>query len=733
MSNRPDVNSPHASGAHSAAVGLNFGIINTGDRPVFMMPPSARLVSPSEVVLTNTITKLPRPGTEVFLGRGDVLSHLQEARKKGPARHVIFGLGGVGKSELALQHAERQQHELSLTWWITAETPDQISSGLLSLTSRLTSTPVGALSLEVAVDWAVEWLNQNQDWLLILDNVSEPAHIVSLLGKLHGRGQVIITTRRDVRWPRRVDAIRLTVLSPEKAIELISRIVDLNDDRNLEAISTIAELLGFLPLALDQAAAYISQTQISPSRYVEKLLKGPARMLDSAAAGDKEQETVLKVWDITMAALVERSQAAVECLYILAFYAPDDIPRVIMDESNGDEDLDACLGLLASFSMVTLTPESVHIHRLVRNILAMGMLSHPDAGKYLRDIAFDWLFAHLVPNPAEHVDKWPLLRRLTPHFMSLANFYAPEDWTEDYGAACHAYGNFESIQGNYRRALHFRKIAMDVAMSLLGEENLATVTAMCNTGASLRDVGEIDKAIELQERALDVAESCGASSEDLAIMTGQLGRTYGMAGDDEKSLRFIESSVSMAEKAFGRDHHETALRLADLGNFHLYLDDFSKAMPLLERALRIAERQLDSQHPLVAIRMRDVANAHYKGHGNIVKAVKLAKEALTIFEETLGPEHAITGETVKLLADIYHSAGRYNTALKFAQRALLTAKDLSPLELSMHHTQIAVLLTHLGRHREAIQSIEKAYVDGMDEVSISALKELTKTIKGRAR
>ncbi|MBX9362959.1 tetratricopeptide repeat protein [Streptomyces sp. WAC04114] len=714
-------------------MGSNFGIINTGDQPVFMMQPSSRLLSPDEVIVTNPVTRLPRPGTEVFLGRGDVLRHLQEARKQGSTRHVIFGLGGVGKSELALQHAESQQQELSLTWWITAETPDQISSGLLSLTSRLTSTPVSALSLEDAVDWSIEWLNQNHDWLLILDNVSEPAHVVSLLGKLHGRGQVVITTRRDVRWPRRIDTIRLPVLSSEKAIELIAQIADFNNDVDLTAISKIAEFLGFLPLALDQAAAYMLQTQISPSRYMEKLLKSPAQMLNSAAAGDKEQEATIKVWNITMAALAERSQDAVECLYILAFYAPDDIPRVIIEELNGDDDFDAYLGLLASFSMVTLTPEAVHIHRLVRNVLVMGMLSHPELGKSLRDTAFDWIFAQIVPNPADHVDKWPLLRRLTPHFISIANFYSPEDWTEEYGAACHAYGNFESIQGNYRRALHFRRVAMDVAVSLLGENNLTTVAAMSNAGASFRDVGEISKAIELQERALDMAESCGASNEELAVMTGQLGRTYGMAGDVQKSLLLIERSVSMAEETFGREHHETALRLADLGNLHLYLDEFSKAIPLLERALRIAERQLDPRHPLVAIRMRDVANAYYKSGGNIVKAVKLAKEALPIFEETLGPEHGITSESVKLLADIYHSAGRHDTALRLAQRALLTAKDLSPLELSMRHVQIAVLFTHVGRHSEAIKSIEKARVDGMDELSISALEELTKTIKGRVR
>ncbi|MEV7425467.1 tetratricopeptide repeat protein [Streptomyces sp. NPDC091212] len=216
-------------------------------------------------------------------------------------------------------------------------------------------------------------------------------------------------------------------------------------------------------------------------------------------------------------------------------------------------------------------------------------------------------------------------------------------------------------------------------------------------------------------------------------MTGQLGRTYGMAGNAEKSLCFIERSVSLTEDAFGPEHHETALRLADLGNLHLYLEEFSKAIPLLERALRIAEQQLDPRHPLVAIRMRDVANAYYRGGGNIIKAVKLAKKALAVFEETLGPEHGITSESVKLLADIYHSAGRYDIALRLAQMALSTAKSISPLEISMRHVQIAVLFTHLGQRGEASKSIERAHVDGMDEESVSALGELVKAIKGRVR
>lgn len=136
----------------------------------------------------------------MFVGRDSALGRLTGALA-GDASAVVtqavYGLGGVGKSELALQYAVACRAEYPLIWWITAEDAARVQAGLAALATRLCRPVATAGTTAEAADWAVGWLQVHRGWLLILDNVSDPDDVEPLLGQLAG-GHILITTRRDI-------------------------------------------------------------------------------------------------------------------------------------------------------------------------------------------------------------------------------------------------------------------------------------------------------------------------------------------------------------------------------------------------------------------------------------------------------------------------------------------------------------------------------------------------------
>ena len=281
---------------------------------------------PAAVDLAGPVTGLPRRPVRVFEGRDEalgVLARALTARGGAVVTQAVYGLGGVGKSELALHYADARRGDYGLVWWITAADAGQVEAGLAGLAGRLCPVVAVAGTTGDAAGWATGWLQAHDRWLLILDNVEDPADIEPLLGQLGG-GHVIVTSRRDADWGRLADPVQLDVLDPAAAAQVLILRTGQHGAVDEGAASRIAAELGFLPLALDQAAAYIVQQRISLTAYLDSLRRNPARM---HAAGSNAQRTIARLWDLHVTAIRDRSPAAARLLGVLAMYAPDAIPR----------------------------------------------------------------------------------------------------------------------------------------------------------------------------------------------------------------------------------------------------------------------------------------------------------------------------------------------------------------------------------------------------------------------
>ncbi len=253
-----------------------------------------------------------------FVGRDDELSELTaELEVEGPVVvAAVHGLGGIGKSTLANRYAAGRAQVVRPVWWVTADRSASVQAGLAGLAAALQVEESAGLELEVLAERAVVWLATHTGWLLVLDNVTDPDHIAPLLGRA-GSGRIIVTSRLSQGWHRLgMKVIRLDVLAEREALLLLHRLAHPDTPTTpgtagfaegskewAGAVALVREL-GYLPLAIEQAGAYLNQAAQTPAAYLDRLRAQPQVMYDKAAEGTpreqrppgSDQETRIRGW-----------------------------------------------------------------------------------------------------------------------------------------------------------------------------------------------------------------------------------------------------------------------------------------------------------------------------------------------------------------------------------------------------------------------------------------------------
>ncbi|MEJ8653447.1 NB-ARC domain-containing protein [Streptomyces sp. MS1.AVA.3] len=256
-----------AHGDRAVAVGGdNYAPILTGDGARAVSLPREALRPPAEVAAPAGLDNLSvRPG--LFVGRTAELDRLDGALADpgGVVVQAVHGLGGIGKSTLAAYWAATRTHGCAPIRWITADNSSSVQEGLVALAGAL-EPPLtdDALPPEALAERALQWLATHTGWLLLLDNVNDPADIAPLLARAHARGRFLITSRLATPWHGIPTVLRLDVLEETESLTLLTRIATTAGPRDLDGAAELCAELGHLPLAVEQVAAYLAQSPLPP-------------------------------------------------------------------------------------------------------------------------------------------------------------------------------------------------------------------------------------------------------------------------------------------------------------------------------------------------------------------------------------------------------------------------------------------------------------------------------------
>ncbi|QJT00945.1 hypothetical protein G9272_12020 [Streptomyces asoensis] len=312
----------------------SIGVAISGDNARIVVLPNEAVHWAHAVEAPAEAGFLPASASGVFVGREQELTGLREmltgagsAAVVQPSQvraRAIHGLGGVGKSALALHYADRYRSAYTLVWWITAESPEAIVNGLAGIAAQLCPEWAQAVGPDERAAWAITWLQAHPGWLLIFDNVETPADLRPYLGTLN-RGHHLATSRKSTGWHKLAPKMALGLLPLDEATDLLCAIAfqdcaPTGEQRN--AARQLAADLGCLPLALEQAGAYAYRTGTDLDTYRQSL----ALVLDEGDDVDDRERTIARIWDHTLTAINARKPLAVTLLHTMAWLAPDEIP-----------------------------------------------------------------------------------------------------------------------------------------------------------------------------------------------------------------------------------------------------------------------------------------------------------------------------------------------------------------------------------------------------------------------
>ncbi|MFI7660396.1 FxSxx-COOH system tetratricopeptide repeat protein, partial [Micromonospora parva] len=596
---------------------------------------------------------LPKPPTRLFVGRQEEFAALEAVMSAGTGVicQAVHGLGGVGKTELALQYAHRWRDRYPVRWWVTADSPAAIENGLAALTARMNPDLVLTATAAEAAGWAVGWLQNQSGWLLVLDNVEQRSDVEPLLAQLD-TGHLLITTRRDVNWETLADGcLRLGMLDRESAVRLL---LERGEQQDLLAAAVLADELGHLPLALQQAAGYLRQTRLPVSVYLDRLRAQPAEVLNTIAEGDQAERAVAQVWLLTLDRLREVRPAAIDLLRILSCYASDEVPRSILagyaDQTGA---VDQALSALASYNLVTLTQTTVSTHRLLQTVVRSQAQIQVEAD--YRDERSDlpessWqqaidqalaLLDQACPsgNLQEDVDIWPQWRVFAPHVEAFAQ-HIPEDTAHlTFAYLLGQLGSYHYTQARYHQALQADKRALEISEAALPAGHPTIATRLDNLAHTLGDLGQAQEALPLQRRALEITEAAlPAGHPDIATRLNNLAHTLGELGRAQEALPLRRRALEITEAALPAGHPTIALRLDNLAHTLGELGRAQEALPLQRRALEITEAALPAGHPDIALRLDNLASTLGE-LGQAQEALPLQRRALEITEAALPAGH----------------------------------------------------------------------------------------------
>ena len=453
---------------------------------------------------------VPVPGvvprlTPYFTGREMLLNELHE--KLALAKVVVLtGLGGVGKSELARAYAEQHPPTDGKVWWMRAHDATVLAEDYAAIAdAERLSEPAADIRLKMAA--VRRWLDATPGWLLVFDDATDPTDLEPYLsGFEHTR---IVVTSQTRPWP--AEMIDVPPLARQEAVTFFEEHADVDPTTADE----LAELLGDLPLALEQARAYLAQTHQPISEYLEKLRTELRTELHEQTKsllqeGDPvHHTTVERTWTVSLARARQQAPAARDTLILFSFLAPEAIPRDLV-RLNADvlpaqlrevlrgHGYDRVLGELNRLSLVNVTQDAITVHRLVQAI-ARQSLSIKDL-RYWAGIAVQ-LLAQAFPQQSNQEHTWPECAQLLAHALATAG-YAERLGMNPIATASvlNAAGVYLMVRAELVQAEHLLRRALSIRQASFAPNHPEITNTLSNLGRVLQGLGEPSETRDANER-----------------------------------------------------------------------------------------------------------------------------------------------------------------------------------------------------------------------------------------
>jgi tetratricopeptide (TPR) repeat protein len=669
-----------------------------------------------------------------FIGRREILDHLHnelQSGKHAALTQSISGLGGVGKTQLVVEYAYQFASEYDLIWWIRSEDNVTLLGDFSFLGDVIKLEQDESANIRSKVSHVRKWLETNGNWLLIFDNVQRPEDLYSpVVSETNfipqsSLGHVLITSRNP-NWSSIATPFNIQVFSLEEAIEFLQKRTG-----RIDATGAIdlANELGYLPLALEQAAAFIIETPgMTFQKYLELFRERHQELWKNERPPINYPDTVATTWSISIESIKIEKPDSLDLLNMCAFFASEEIPiSFFKNPFTNIDDLGFSLAVkcLKKYSLIDVTSESLSIHRLVQ-LVTRDNLKKAQQEKYMSTALF--LLASIFNFNPDDPKTWRESARIIPHAISVVSYV--ENEIIDPKAMVQLIenvGGYLYFFGEYNQAKKFDERALKIAERVYGPYDKEVATAANNLGLVLKTLGNFSDAKVYLEKALKINEKLfEPDHERVAAAANNLGSLLQDLGDFSGAKTQYERSIAIYQKDGESRNPEISKSVNNLGRVLHQLGDFSGARKQFEYALELDEKKYGPIHPEVA---RDLNNLALllQDLGEPLEAKTKFERSLKIYENLFDPNHPEIATSINNLGRVLQDLGDLPGAKKQLERAL----EISERRFGTMHPEIALVANNLGvvllemgdllgarKHVERALSIDEKFY-GTDHVEVA--------------
>jgi tetratricopeptide (TPR) repeat protein len=641
------------------------------------------------VLVARQPNNMPIPSLgSLFKGREDVLFTLRERFQDGTSAtalvgRALHGLGGVGKTRLAIEYAHRFWYQYSAVLFVRAGNASQLNSELAALAGPdvLDLPEKDAPQEDVKMAAVRNWLEQNPTWLMLLDNVDDVdarAAVSGLLATLRG-GHVLITGRVS-NFPASVRTVELGALSVEDATDFLLARADGTRSAAADDAAqarTLATEMGGLALGLEQEGAYIATKRIGFDGYLSLWRDNRAKVVDwfDRSLMSYEHDTGLAAtWATSVAHLSADGRALLD---VIAFLAPEPVPDLMLDVPIQGMTIDLEQGradLLAYF-MVAATlfedgrtkAEGFAVHRLVQDFTCRLMDGEHRA--VAARAALGWVNEGFAGVPGD-VRSWPRLDPLVAHVQALIDDAGTPDQDGTVAHLCGQLGFLFWSKARYADGIALERRALAADEARLGMDHPTVATRLSNLAASLQATNRLAEAEPMYRRALAIGKaSLGPDHPNVARGLNNLALLLGATNRLAEAEPLHRPALAIDQPSLGPDHPNVARGLNNLALLLGATNRLAEAEPLYRRALAIDEASLGPDHPNVARGLNNLAEL-LDATNRLAEAEPMYRRALAIDEASLGPDHPNVATGLNNLTELLGATNRLAEADPMYRRAL---------------------------------------------------------------
>jgi hypothetical protein len=664
--------------------------------------------------------KVP-PRNKNFTGREDLLLQLRVGTSTDVTAvvpHALHGLGGVGKTQLAIEYAWRFRSDYDVVWWIPADQPVLIRSSLAALAPRLGLPPVTATGIDDACNAVLDSLRRGDPhdrWLLIFDNADQPEEINDIIPR--GPGHVLITSRNH-RWESIVDTVLVNVFDRAESVAFLSKRIP-NAISEHDAIQ-LAEELGDLPLALEQAGALQAETGMSAEEYLRLLKEQTSELL----AENKPTEypvPMTAAWKLSVSKLIEQLPDAADLLRCCAFFGAEPIPRDVFLRTVQDVQprlgallarpilLSKAIGELRRFALaqIDLAARTIQVHRLIQALLREE-LSPEQRDLFRRDVHL--LLAAAAPKDPDDAAQWPQYAALAAHVvpsrlaesedpivrelaLDIARYHYQsgdrpssrallerliDRWRADSGAdhpdvlaAQRHLGNTLRELGEYQVAYELDRVTLERSRKILGPQAELTVVLMNSFGSDLRARGEFRAARDLDEQSRRLHEEAFGETDTRTLRSmNNLALDYGLNSDYQAARELHQSTYVLQQNEAAKVSASNLLvSVSGLSRAVRLCGDYAQARELGYDAYEFGRQQLSADHYRTLRAAKDLSIALRRTDEHD-EALSLARDVFERCRRLFGADHPDTLAAAMSLTNILRTVGQFDEAIELAEDTL---------------------------------------------------------------